>query len=244
MERNLLVHVRALRALASKLALDEECVRRRVAVRLRDCVAQTLALARVELGALRKEATSGNPNGALDELCGLLDRALREVRDLSSEMGSPVLYELGLVAATRQLVEEFGERHDISVRYDDDGRPKSQEEDIRTLLFQATRELLANVAEHAFARNVKVSTRLGRLGSLEVVVKDDGVGFDTSEIGVRLDGTGVGGLFGIRERLHHVGGELSIVSEPGLGTSAALEAPSVSGPPTLLPRPSADVSGG
>jgi len=222
----------------------EERVRRRVAVRLHGGVAQTLALARVKLGALRKEAASEGSSRALDELCGLVDRALLEVRGLSSEMSPHVLYELGLEAATRQLVEEFGERHGISVRYDDDGQLKPQEDDVRTLLFQATRELLANVAEHAGARNVKVSTRVGRLGNLEVVVKDDGVGFDTSEIGIRMDGTGGDGLFSIRERLHHVGGELSIVSEPGFGTSAALAAPSVSGPPTSRSRFSADASGG
>jgi len=86
------------------------------------------------------------------------------------------------------------------------------------------RELLVNVAKHAQAHNVTVSTR--RIGNeIRVSVEDDGVGFDISQTGSHDYKTGGFGLFSIRERLGHIAGRLEVESKPGRGTRVTLTVP-------------------
>jgi signal transduction histidine kinase len=71
---------------------------------------------------------------------------------------------------------------------------------------------LTNVVKHAAATQAEIIVR-GRGGAVEVVVFDNGKGFDA-------DGTFAGfGLLGMRERLALVGGSLDISSHDGEGTT-------------------------
>ena len=92
------------------------------------------------------------------------------------------------------------------------------------------RELLRNVVKHAEARTVSIRVRYLR-HSIGVHVKDDGVGSMASEasIGLGMDGWG---LFGIRERLRHLGGRLVFRSQPGKGTRCTLWIPKTGGDPS------------
>jgi signal transduction histidine kinase len=85
-------------------------------------------------------------------------------------------------------------------------------------------ELLINVVKHARTHRVEVSI-LSSAHTIRIRVKDNGVGFNLSEIKERNDKMGAFGLFSIRERLNHLGGYLEIESKPGHGTRATLVAP-------------------
>ena len=108
--------------------------------------------------------------------------------------------------------------------FEDDGQDKPLEEDLRISMFRAVRELLVNVAKHARAKNIEVTTRKDG-PNIRVQVKDDGVGFDHLEVHSRRDLSGGFGLFDIRERLRYLGGNFQLESEPGQGTRATLSAP-------------------
>lgn len=85
----------------------------------------------------------------------------------------------------------------------------------------AVRELLVNVIKHAKAQSVSISIqRVGK--KVCVIVQDDGIGFNTSQIETQ---TNVFGLFSIRERLRHVGGNVNLESRCGHGTCVSLVAP-------------------
>lgn len=92
------------------------------------------------------------------------------------------------------------------------------------VLFQAVRELLANVGKHARASEVRVS--IDRDGdTLRVEVADVGIGFDPADVAPPSVTHGGFGLFGIRERLRLLGGVMRIDSEAGSGTRVTLTAP-------------------
>jgi signal transduction histidine kinase len=95
--------------------------------------------------------------------------------------------------------------------------------EIERLLFQATRELLMNVVKHSKAQNatVKFSSRGQKV---RIEVSDDGTGFDIKKT-FQPDLKGGYGLYSIRERLRHIGGQLSIKSKPGQGTTIIVSAP-------------------
>jgi signal transduction histidine kinase len=117
------------------------------------------------------------------------------------------------------LVEDVGRTYRLGISLDgpEDASPLSER--LRVLLFRAVRELLINVAKHAGAKRARVRLERGAR-DIRIVVEDDGQAFDPATVGSR----GLG-LSGIRERLSHLGGAMSIVSAPGRGTCVTLVAP-------------------
>jgi PAS domain S-box-containing protein len=220
-EERLLSYQEQLRSLASELSLAEERERRRIAVELHDRVGQLMAMAKIKLGMLRESMPHTT---ALDEIRGLIDQAIQNARSLTFELSPPILHELGFEASVHWLSEQLEEKQGILAHVEDDLDPKPLDDDVRVVLFTAVRELLANVAKHARARRVDVS--LQRDGDkIRINVKDDGAGFDTSQIDSHMNKITGFGLFSIRERLSHFGGCLEIDSRVGTGTRVSLTAP-------------------
>ncbi|MBW1743992.1 MAG: PAS domain S-box protein [Deltaproteobacteria bacterium] len=223
-EDKLRVYHEKLGSLASKLSLAEERQRRRVAIEVHDRISQNLAFIKMKLGTLQTSTSPRSLAQTRDEILGFVDETIQSTRALISELGSPILYELGFVPAVEWLTQQAQKQHAIVLDFEDDGQPKPLSEDVRVLLFQASRELLINIAKHAQARTAKVSiTRDG--DQVRVDVEDDGVGFDSTEMGSSMDTTGRFGLFSIRVRLEPLGGHLEVDSKVGHGTRVTLIAP-------------------
>jgi len=208
-------------SLASELSLAEERLRRRIATDIHDHIGQNLAISKIKLESLRESMSSDELAATLDEIRELIAQTIESSRSLTFELSPPVLYELGFEAAVEWLVRQARQKHGLSTDFNSDGRPKPLSSNVCVLLFQAVRELLVNVAKHAQARNVTVSTR--RVGDeVRVTVEDDGVGLDASKVSSRGSEAGGFGLFSIRERLGYIGGRLDIDSKPGAGTQVTL----------------------
>jgi len=223
-EQQLLLYQGQLRSLASELVSAQEEERRRIAMDLHDRIGQTLAVAKMTLGALRERAGSVALAESLEEVRRLVDQAVQDARSLTFELSPPTLHELGLEATIEWLAEQVQGRHGIRVEVEGDGRQIPLEDGVRDLLFRAVQELLVNVVKHARARRARVSSRRED-GVIRVEVEDDGVGIDLSGNGHGTDRNGGFGLFSIRERLAHVGGSIEIASGPGQGTRVVLTAP-------------------
>lgn len=210
-----------LQSLASEMSLAEERERRRISAEVHDQVIQLLGVLMLRLNLLRgKNAADA---AELDEVHDLLGQTLNAARSLIFELSPPVLYELGFVPAVEWLAESAQKQHGLSCSVENDYFEKPLSDDVRVVMFQAVRELLANVAKHAEAENVKI--RVSKNGSfVHVSVADDGVGFDPASAESSSDDGGFG-LFSIRERLGLLGGGMEIETEPGEGTVAILSAP-------------------
>ena len=223
-EEKLLVYQKQLRSLASELSLAEERLRRRIATDVHDNIGQNLAISKIKIESLRGSVSSPELAGTLDEIRDLIAQTIKSMRSLTFELSPPVLYELGFEAAVEWLVRQAEQQHGLTAEFQNDKKRKPLSDNVRVFLFQAVRELLVNVAKHAHAHNVRVSTR--RVGNkIRVSVEDDGVGFDVSQIRSQDYRTGGLGLFNIRERLGYIGGGIDINSKPGGGTQITLVAP-------------------
>jgi len=210
-----------LRSLASDLALTGERERRRIAQQLHDEIGHSLALLKFKLGESR---TCGS-GAEHEDLMRLLETTIHASRTLTFELSPPVLHELGLGAALEWLCHQLEQNYGIVCQYQDDHQPKSLSEDLRVEVFQAVRELLTNVGKHSRATAALVRTRTAG-NILGIEISDDGIGFDPATLS--SPGASFGwGLFGIRERLAHLGGQLAINSAPGAGTRIALSVPLV-----------------
>ncbi|MFC2003847.1 ATP-binding protein [Chloroflexota bacterium] len=223
-EEKLITYQKQLRSLASQLSLAEERQRRQIALGLHDSIGQALAICKVKLGAIRTQPSSTTVVGPLDEVYEIIEKVIQEVRSLIFEVSPPILYELGLEAAVEWLTEEMTSKHGVHCSFEDDGQFKALSEDIRVLLFQTVRELLANITRHAQANNAEVYIK--RSGNnMQIEVRDDGVGFDIKEARSHAIRTHAFGLFSISERIGHIGGHCNIDSSPAHGTRVIVAVP-------------------
>jgi signal transduction histidine kinase len=220
----LLDYQQQLRLLVAQLSIAEERERRRIATYLHDHVGQSLALVRMKLGAMGSEIGSRDGRNALAAAREHVDKTIQETRTLTFDLGSPLLYELGLESALESLTNRLREDHSIPAHFADDGQPKPLDSTARSVLYQAVRELFHNIVKHARARKVAVTMR--RAGeSIEIVVEDEGAGFDSSKLEFRVTKSGGFGLFNIKERLDSLGGRIDVDSRPDAGTRIVLRAP-------------------
>lgn len=223
-EREIIQYHKRLRSLASESLLAEERERKRISMELHDRIGQPLLALKLMVGSLREFTHSAGMTEALDKIDNLIGGTIDDARTLTFELSPHVLYMLGLEAAIEWLAEKSEKRYGVSFQYESDHKPKPMDEDLKVFLFQAIRELMANVGKHARAANAKVTVRRNN-GTLSIGVEDDGVGFNVSELD-SIRGGNVGfGLFSIRERLYHLGGSFEITSKSGAGTKIRLTAP-------------------
>jgi len=159
-----------------------------------------------------------------------IDQANRKLRTMAFQLNPPMLDQLGFLPALEWMGEELHRMFKLEVHIVDDGTRKPMDPAVSATLFRAVRELLINVAKHAGVSTAMVTTAQGEGDTLVVTVSDAGAGFDPD---AKSPGNGVGGfgLLSVRERLGLLGGEVSIRSNPGDGTSVLLKVP-------LLPRAS------
>jgi len=224
-EKKLLEYQAQLKSLASELSLTEERERHQISTGLHDRISQALVISKLRLKSLRRKDFPDGLNKSLDETCELLDQIIQNIRSLTFDLSSPILYELGFEAAVAEwLDEQVRKKHGIETEFVDDGQPKPLNNDIRVLLFRNVQELLTNVIRHSHAHKVKVSSRKID-GQICVCVEDDGTGFSPAATAPQTTARGGFGLFGIQQRLEQLSGRLEIVSKPGHGTKITIMAP-------------------
>jgi signal transduction histidine kinase len=224
--------------LVRQLVSAQEGERQRIARELHDETGQKLTALAMGLAAIEANLTAGEARGPAQptvqdavglvrSLRSLADQAITELRRVMTNLRPSQLDDLGLVPTLRWYLREYGERHpELHVTLAADRLPGRLSSDVETVLFRVTQEALSNVARHAHATSVMVS--LAQMeGRICLQVRDDGVGFDTSGIGVpspqaRASGWGV---VGIRERVALVGGQFTVQSQLGRGTQLTVELP-------------------
>ena len=208
---------RALHALNQRL--EEEA--RRIAHALHDEAGQMLASVYLALAEVAADLPLP-AQARLAQVRSLLEAVEAQLRRLSHELRPTILDDWGLVPAIEFLAEGMAKRTGVSVRVSGStgGRLPTQ---VETALYRAVQEGLTNVTRHAQASRATV--RLERHADKIVCsVHDDGRGFDTSDRSAFTDRQGLG-LVGIRERVATLGGMLSIVSSPGMGTTLEIAVP-------------------
>ena len=224
-ENELIIHQDRLRQLSTELLQTAERERRRIATEIHDRIGQTLAVTKIQLGALKSKLESDKQVQMVEDIRQLVTRTIKDTRTLTFELSPPVLYELGLQAALEWLAESVRQQTGLMVAVEKDGSAPALEIGRRVFLFQAVRELVFNVVKHAGAEKtvVKIS---GDSSNVSVHVIDNGRWADslqkTDEEGYREYGFG---LFSIREQVQSYGGWFEVFPIPGGGTQATITMP-------------------
>ncbi|MBN2683724.1 MAG: PAS domain S-box protein [Pontiellaceae bacterium] len=214
-----------LRRLASELSLAEQRERQCVADALHDGLGQLLSSAYLRVGALsqNKDLPEGvrEPMEAVGQLIG---QSLAETRSLTFDLSCPALNELGLAAALKELCRTMSTGFGIVFEFCGELCRVPLLMDHKIVLYRAVRELLMNVIRHSGARKATVSFDCAD-EKLQILVKDNGKGFDDTKAGRGFSPSGGYGLFSIRESVRHVGGSMLVTSVPKSGTCVQITTP-------------------
>jgi signal transduction histidine kinase len=197
--------------------------RERLARELHDTIAQGFTSVVTQLESA-EQALGDRPADAREHL----EKARRTARDSLDEVRRSVralrpdlLEAASLSWALQRVVQQWSEDTGVRAELRTAGEPVQLPPEVETALLRTAQESLANVARHAGASRVVVS--LSFLGdTVTLDVDDDGQGFD----GRSHPGPDGGfGLIGMRERIEAAGGELTVESRRGEGTTIAVSVP-------------------
>jgi signal transduction histidine kinase len=200
------------RRLAQALALaqrDHELL----GYEIHDGVVQDLAAAAMLLEGAGRQARFASPDVAERFASGLklLQDAIAAARRIIRG-ATAVDFEAGLVAALSQLVEKFKSDHALNVTFSSEVEEPKLPAAAQHALLRIAQESLHNAAKHARATELQVSLRQ-RDGQLEMVIADNGIGFDPAQVPADRFG-----LAGIRARAAALGANLLLDTAPNHGT--------------------------
>jgi two-component system invasion response regulator UvrY len=210
-----------LRLLSQEILKVAEQERSRIARELHDHIGSELAFLQVKTALLAghlKGSRAAEQEKA--ELIGLAERIQADCHRVVMSLGSTMIDDLGLMRSIEWYVEEFERRTGISCAVDTPIGDIETNKACAMAAYRIVQEALTNVWKHARASEVEVKVA-AKGNTLNVIVSDDGVGFDRT-------GHGVGkslGLLSMVERAHLLGGTLTISSKTGKGTRVAARLP-------------------
>ncbi len=209
--------------LLERLISAQEEERHRVARELHDEVGQALSAIMLDLARAIDELPSEavEAKQRLLQSRSLAAQTLAELRKLIYDLRPEVLDQLGLAPALRSYVKSRLEAKDIKVRFSFSGLEDRLPSRMEINLFRIIQEATTNIIRHSGASlvNIKVAVTDSRVTA---TIEDDGTGFGVE---AALQSPESWGLRGIRERVGVVGGQLTIESEPGQGTSIRFQIP-------------------
>lgn len=228
----------SLRRLTMRLEAAKEQERKHIARELHDEFGQALTAAKINLRLALADAARDSAEARIGDTIALVEQLIGQVRTLSLDLRPPLLDELGLLPALDGYLKAVSERSGmpIDVALPAQLPPTGPERDIA--IFRIVQEAVTNALRHARARRLQVGLGAEPDG-VRIRVRDDGHGFDV-DAALAEGGTGFG-LFGMRERVHDLGGRWRLESAPGQGTTIDAWVPT---PQTRPPGPETTDSGG
>jgi PAS domain S-box-containing protein len=223
-EENLIAYQAKLKHISSALSLAEERERRHISEDLHDRIGQAMTVIKMKFDELEDPQVDTDSKRILNETRGLLDNTIQDIRTLTFEISPLILYELGFDSAVEWLIEQFNGRHNVPITYEGNGGSIVLDDEVSFFIFKSVRELLFNAIKYARANRIKVLVKKKKK-RIQISVEDDGVGFEFSKVHISLENLSGFGLFCMRERMEHFGGNFDVESKPGQGTRITLFMP-------------------
>lgn len=213
-----------LHELSRQVLQAQEVERRAIARELHDEIGQVLTAVSTNLQTIQLSSDAATLAERLNESVGLVDEALRQIRDLSLDLRPSMLDDFGLVPALEWFVDRQAQRSGFSAELAVEPAELRMPPNLETTVFRVAQIALTNVARHAQATHVCVALRQDA-AELELLIRDDGIGFDVAAALERASRGATFGLLSMQERVRLVGGTLEIESTPGMGTEIRVRLP-------------------
>jgi signal transduction histidine kinase len=198
-------------------AREEE--RARLARDLHDEMGALLISAKLDAARIKPRLVQSAPEAVerLAHLVEMLNKGIALKHNIIENLRPSSLSNLGLAVTLDILVHDFAERSGVKVNC---ALSVVQLEPAAELVvYRVVQEAVTNISKYAKATNLWVDL-VSSDGVVELTVRDDGVGFDTS-----VPSTSAYGLLGMRFRVEAEHGTLVVTAAPGQGTTIQVRLP-------------------
>lgn len=213
------------RRLTHQVLAVQEKERRNLSRELHDELGQSLTAIRTDAKILKR--IHPDENSLVNQTAESIDAIAQNIYDVTYGMMRTLrpsaLDDLGLMDAIQEcIVSNRFDEHGIILHTDFRGALNEMHEDYNITLFRLTQEAFSNIIKYAKAHNVWIDIHRTSRGQrkeisgdrLEVMISDDGIGFDIKQIAFK---SGFG-LIGMRERVRALGGNFKITNNHENGT--------------------------
>lgn len=194
----------------------EEKERGRLARELHDGIGGILSAAMMRLSTVPREAPDVARLSAYKDAMNLLQEMGEEIRKTSHNLMPDALMKQNLGEALQALCKTIHAEGILNISYQNYGNYEGISEDVKLNIYRIVQELLRNIVQHAHATRVLVQTQRHHQ-HLNITVEDNGSGYDPAN-----SATGIG-LYNLAARVRSLGGNYTVDTAPGKGTTVNIE---------------------
>ncbi|HEX7846223.1 MAG TPA: histidine kinase [Chitinophagaceae bacterium] len=208
-----------LRLLSAHLHNIKEEEQRRIAREIHDELGQQITGLKMDVAWLKKNLANTSPevNHKLGLMTSLMDETVSTIRKIATELRPSILDDMGLMAALDWQSIEFEKRFSIPVRFSSSHQTIDIDPSLGIAIFRIYQESLTNIARHSEEKLV-VCNLMQLPHQLILTITDNGKGFNSKNGKAKK----TLGLLGMKERAAMIGGDMTIESVPGNGTTVTL----------------------
>ena len=196
----------------------QENEREKISEELHDTIGGSLATLKLYIESLDEVKESLKYHKLHQKASHLLEETYDEVRKIAHSKSAGVLIKKGLLPAVDSMAMKISETQKIEIQIIGTGLEDRLENSVEIGVFRTIQELLSNAVKHSGASEVVVQITQHD-DVLNIIVEDDGLGFDPKNIQWGL------GYTNIQNRMDNLSGEFIIDSSPGNGTTVILNVP-------------------
>lgn len=198
----------------------QEKERREIGKELHDNISQHLTTTRLYLEVAQERALNDHVKEMIYHAHRELSDIINEIRKLSQSLVPPTLGDIGLVESIEDICTSLKRTHTFTIDFNhtyfsETGMP----DNMKLMLFRIIQEQINNIIRHAGANAVGISLGL-RQGVIELIISDNGKGFDKTTVGKK----GLG-LNSIINRAGLFDGKVDINTVPGRGCTIRVTIP-------------------
>lgn len=195
----------------------QEKERQKVANELHDDLGSLMATVKLHFDNVKVD----KKDQALTNAQKLLDEAYQKIRGMAHSKNSGVMASQGLLPAVEKMAKTINETSALEVTVEDFGLGERMENSLELTIFRIIQELTANIIKHSGADKANIQFTQHE-ENLNIIVEDNGKGFDMSVIQRNKNGMGLGT---IEKRIEHLEGSFTVDSVLGKGTSILIDIP-------------------
>ena len=184
---------------------------------LHDDLGSLMATIKMHFSAFKDKDTKN----LFDRTNTLIENAYQKIRNIAHAKNSGVLAKQGLYEAILKMADNVSKSKQININVHENGLDQRLENSVELTIFRVVQELIANVIKHAQATEVDIHLNQTK-DNLNIMVEDNGVGFDTKFNANNREGIG---LINIEKRIESLGGTVVIESQKNSGTSVIIDMP-------------------
>ena len=204
--------------LKSQLEIQEQTFNH-ISQEIHDNVGQILSLAKVQINIMQQ--SNNRSDELLNEVKENVAKAMSDLRDIAKSLSSERIRSMSMVEAVRIETERINKSGIILATVSCEGEERQMDEQRKQILFRIIQECLQNIIKHAQATELYLQFHyLPEM--LNVLVKDNGKGFDVIKAMANSSGLG---LQNIKTRASLIGADLAIESDLDKGCAITIKMP-------------------